>query len=125
MIDSTYPDPTYPGPTPPPPAQQAAGVFGADRPPTAWGTPGNEPQPGLTVGGAIDKGTSIMLGWFDGEHLTDPVLALWSARFRELAEQISAELILSAERSAALRHLLEAKDAAVRAQILTNRAYNR
>jgi len=72
-----------------------------------------------------DLGTSIMLGWFDGSHLTDASLAVWSARCLALAEHINEELMVSAERSAALRHLLEAKDCLIRAQILTNKALNR
>lgn len=71
-----------------------------------------------------DPGTSIMLGWFDSSHLTDASLAVWSARCLALAERIDEELIVSAERTAAFRHLLEAKDCMVRAQILTSRARN-
>lgn len=71
-----------------------------------------------------DPGTSIMLGWFDGSHLPDASLAVWSSRCLALAEHINEELLPSAERSAAFRHLLEAKDCMIRAQILTSRAHN-
>jgi len=62
-----------------------------------------------------------MLSWFDGSHLQDPRLANWSSWFLALAEHIVEELVPGAERSAGLRHLLEAKDCIVRAQIHTDR----
>jgi hypothetical protein len=54
--------------------------------------------------------------YFESGHLT-PYLAGVSIRFRELAEWIAAELPEGAEQSVALRKLLEAKDAAVRAAL--------
>ena len=57
-----------------------------------------------------------ILQFFSYEHL--PVhLASVSMPFARLAEEIVATLPYNAERSTALRKLLEAKDAAVRARI--------
>lgn len=57
-----------------------------------------------------------MLRWFAYEHLP-PDLRETSAPFCELAAHIVATLPAGAERTVALRKLLESKDAAVRARI--------
>ena len=57
-----------------------------------------------------------ILRYFGTGHLP-PDLAAVSVRFRELAEWVAAELPAGAEQSTALRKLLEAKDAAVRAAL--------
>ena len=58
-----------------------------------------------------------ILHFFSYEHLTRPELIAVSMKFAELAEYIDSELPESAESSTALRKLLEAKDAAVRAAL--------
>lgn len=55
-----------------------------------------------------------ILGYFQHEHLPAG-LAMVSAHFAELAEWIAYNLADGPEKSVALRKLLEAKDAAVRA----------
>ena len=62
-----------------------------------------------------------MLQWFAYAHLT-PTLQSISRPFGEMAEWIVAELPANAERTVALRKLLEAKDAAVRAKRSTGNA---
>ena len=57
-----------------------------------------------------------ILRYFDTGHLP-PELAGVSLRFRELALWVAAELPPGPEQSTALRKLLEAKDAAVRAAL--------
>ncbi|TXH53343.1 MAG: hypothetical protein E6Q97_13410 [Desulfurellales bacterium] len=57
-----------------------------------------------------------MLRWFEFAHLP-PSLQLISHPFGELAEMICARLDEGPERTVALRKLLEAKDAAVRAAL--------
>lgn len=57
-----------------------------------------------------------MLRWFDYDHLPDELKAV-SAPFATLAGTIVATLKPSAERTVALRKLLESKDAAVRAAL--------
>jgi len=59
---------------------------------------------------------SLILAFFAYDHLAEPLKAV-SRRFYELAHWIAAELPQGAERSVALRKLLEAKDAAVRARL--------
>jgi hypothetical protein len=59
---------------------------------------------------------SPIMQYFGTGHLP-PALAAVSAEFRELAEWIDAEIPAGAEKSTALRKLLEAKDAAVRASL--------
>jgi hypothetical protein len=58
--------------------------------------------------------TEPILQFFAYEHLPERLQAV-SAPFGELAEDIVEKLPRNAERSVALRKLLEAKDAAVRA----------
>lgn len=63
-----------------------------------------------------DQHTDPLLRWFTYGHLPAD-LGDVSAPFSDLAHQLVAELPRCAERSAALRSLLVAKDAAVRAAI--------
>lgn len=62
-----------------------------------------------------------LLRWFDYRHLP-PHLQFTSKIFADVADTLIATVPRSAERSVALRKLLEGKDAAVRAVIesLTN-----
>ncbi|TXH12857.1 MAG: hypothetical protein E6R03_12220 [Hyphomicrobiaceae bacterium] len=57
-----------------------------------------------------------MLKWFEYAHLPDH-LKLVSAPFRSLAEGLCSSVEPGPERTVALRKLLEAKDAAVRAKL--------
>lgn len=57
-----------------------------------------------------------LIRWFDYGHLPPDLVGV-SARFRLLAVDIDDELPDGAEKTTALRKLLEAKDAAVRAAI--------
>ena len=57
-----------------------------------------------------------ILVYFSFEHLPEPLKST-SRPFHDLAHKVVAELARSAERSVALRKLLEAKDAAVRAAL--------
>ena len=57
-----------------------------------------------------------MLDWFDYEHLP-PDLRAVSMYFHDLANVIVKQLEPGPERTVALRKLLEAKDAAVRAKV--------
>jgi len=60
--------------------------------------------------------TDRMLPMFAYKHLREDLQKI-SRPFGELAEWIVAELPENAERTVALRKLLEAKDCAVRAQV--------
>lgn len=60
--------------------------------------------------------TERMLQWFEFAHLP-PHLQVVSAKFYELAESLVAVVEPGPERTVALRKLLEAKDAAVRAAL--------
>lgn len=57
-----------------------------------------------------------MLKWFECQHLPRD-LKLVSERFEDLANRIASNLEPGPERTVALRKLLEAKDAAVRAKL--------
>lgn len=57
-----------------------------------------------------------MMRWFAYEHLPDS-LQVVSIKFFELAHSICALVESGPERTVALRKLLEAKDAAVRAKL--------
>jgi hypothetical protein len=57
-----------------------------------------------------------MMKWFAFEHLP-PHLKETSRKFWELADQLCLECDSGPERTVALRKLLEAKDAAVRAKV--------
>lgn len=58
-----------------------------------------------------------MLQWFKFNHLPEHLQAV-SRPFAELAIQVADELEPGPERTVALRKLLEAKDAAVRAKLV-------
>lgn len=58
-----------------------------------------------------------ILEFFQFDHLRDGPLKTTSALFHKLAEQLIILLPRSAERTAGLRKLLEAKDCAVRAAL--------
>jgi hypothetical protein len=58
-----------------------------------------------------------MLEWFEADHLPDGPIRESSLRFAELASVIVETTARCPERTVALRKLLEAKDAAVRATI--------
>lgn len=58
-----------------------------------------------------------MLQWFVYEHLKEPLQAV-SKPFCELARRVVNTLEPGTERTEALRKLLEAKDAAVRAKVV-------
>lgn len=60
--------------------------------------------------------TEAILRWFSYEHLTRTDLRIVSAKFHQLAHEL-AEDFEGAELTVALRKLLEAKDAAVRAAL--------
>jgi len=57
-----------------------------------------------------------MLKWFEYAHLPEK-LQVVSSRFGELAERLTMVIEPGPERTVALRKLLEAKDAAVRAHL--------
>ena len=57
-----------------------------------------------------------MLRWFRFEHLPEK-LHFVSRRYAEIAAFVASNLPLSAERTVALRKLLESKDAAIRAAL--------
>lgn len=59
---------------------------------------------------------SPILRYFAYDHLPDRLIVI-SKPFCELAERLISVLPSNAERSVALRKLLEAKDAAVRANV--------
>ena len=61
--------------------------------------------------------TDPILEFFSFEHLREGPLKATSAMFAELAMKIVSTLPRNAERTVALRKLLEAKDAAVRAAL--------
>jgi hypothetical protein len=63
-----------------------------------------------------DQHTERMLKWFAYEHLPDSLKAV-SRPFSELADVVIALCDSGPERTMALRKLLEAKDAAVRARL--------
>lgn len=57
-----------------------------------------------------------MMKWFEFAHLPEP-LKVVSSRFWDIACQLTATIEPGPERTVALRKLLEAKDAAVRAAV--------
>ena len=59
---------------------------------------------------------SPLLRWFGGDHLPQPLQGV-STLCADLAEQVDTLLPESAEKTAGLRHLLEAKDCFVRARL--------
>jgi hypothetical protein len=62
------------------------------------------------------ESTEPILQFFSSAHLSR-VLQLVAEPFQALANQITAELPRNPERTVALRKLLEAKDAAIRAKL--------
>lgn len=64
--------------------------------------------------GLLDK--DRMLKWFSFNHLPEPLLSV-SRDFHNLADCIVEGISPGPERTVALRKLLEAKDAAVRAKL--------
>src|SRR5690606_13447199 len=60
------------------------------------------------------------LRWFDFEHLPEPLRST-SKLFHDTAHALCQSVPASAERTVALRKLLEGKDAAVRATLEANR----
>ena len=60
-----------------------------------------------------------LIKWFAFDHLPDGIMRDTSRKFYDLATEVDVYLSNGAEKSAALRHLLEAKDAAVRAAMET------
>lgn len=59
----------------------------------------------------------VIMQFFEYGHLTRDDLKMVSKPFGELAQALVEKLPRNAERSVALRKLLEAKDAAVRAMV--------
>lgn len=57
-----------------------------------------------------------MLKWFEYEHLPEPLKEV-SRQFHALAYNLTVAIEPGPERTVALRKLLEAKDAAVRAKL--------
>lgn len=57
-----------------------------------------------------------MLKWFEYQHLPEHLQRV-SMRFYEIASSITEDIASGPERTVALRKLLEAKDAAVRAKL--------
>ncbi len=77
------------------------------------------PEPAVPTG-ALDRMTAALarediMEWFSYEHLPPGIMRETSAMWAALAESTHANLPRCAERSVALRKLLEGKDAAVRA----------
>lgn len=66
---------------------------------------------------AIDQPEERMLAWFRYEHLP-PHLQPVASLFADVAQELTRRVLTSPERTVALRKLLEAKDAAVRAVVL-------
>ena len=71
----------------------------------------------MTVFSDVEVYTDPILQYFEYDHLP-PALQGTSAMFADLARRIITEIPRSAERTVALRKLLESKDAAVRASLL-------
>lgn len=67
----------------------------------------------------MKKDTDPLLRWFAYDHLPKQ-LQRTSAPFAEMAKNLCKALPASAERTVALRKLLESKDAAVRAHIASH-----
>ena len=65
----------------------------------------------------VEPNVDRMLKWFAYDHLPDGPIQETSKRFNELAHGIVDKIQPGPERTVALRKLLEAKDAAVRAVV--------
>ena len=110
MTDSTYPTPDVPTDYP---LTTLAGRPGGESPEKIMADiTANSPA----LQGERTVPPSPILRWFDYEHLRPPLAAV-SSWFHALAHDIERDLPAGAEKSTALRKLLEAKDAAVRAAI--------
>ena len=81
-------------------------------------TPPVELPPALSAENILRKimPEERMLKWFAYAHLPENLQEV-SAHFGQLAEKIAADIPAGPERTVALRKLLEAKDAAVRAAL--------
>lgn len=66
--------------------------------------------------GLVEKPEERMLKWFEFAHLPEALQAV-SKPFGELAQLMVSTVEYGPERTVALRKLLEAKDAAVRAKL--------
>lgn len=73
-------------------------------------------EPGVVSGSMSQTGPSPILRYFDADHLPGDLREV-SIQFQVVAQWVEHTLPASAERSTALRKLLEAKDAAVRAAL--------
>lgn len=62
--------------------------------------------------------TAALLRWFEYGHLRNGELAAVSKVFHDVAEGLAETLPEHPETTVAIRHLLEAKDAAVRATLV-------
>lgn len=67
----------------------------------------------------VHPSTTALLRWFEFEHLRNEDLRAVSEMFYELAIDLADSLPEDPETTAALRHLLEAKDSAVRATLVS------
>ena len=65
----------------------------------------------------MDKHTSPILSHFDSNHLKDGPLKDVFEKYAHFAEVLDAELSGGAEKTTALRKLLESKDCAMRATV--------
>lgn len=65
---------------------------------------------------SCERAEDRMMKWFEYKHLPE-TLQMTSQRFFELARDIVCDTDPGPERTVALRKLLEAKDAAVRAKV--------
>jgi hypothetical protein len=75
-------------------------------------TPAGDPAPPRVIGDSPEP----ILRFFKFDHLKEPLRSI-SAGFAGMAEGLVNTLPRSAERTVALRKLLESKDAAVRAAL--------
>lgn len=66
----------------------------------------------------VHPSTTSLLRWFEFEHLRNGDLREVSELFHRLAHGLADSLPEDPETTAAIRHLLEAKDSAVRATIV-------
>lgn len=66
--------------------------------------------------GLMEKPEERMIKWFAYDHLPQPLKSV-SQQFYVLATNLVADIAHGPERTVALRKLLEAKDAAVRAKL--------
>lgn len=114
------PGPEYKPPLPPPSSRVDEGsefdALKAQKERLAAASDAPKPPCPLPSTPPAAVGTDRMLKWFAYKHLPAQ-LQEHSKPFGELAEKLCAELEPGPERTVALRKLLEAKDAAVRAAL--------